>query len=82
MDEDFRAVRVAAGDSIAAAIGTGGDLRAWTTFRARITSVDCIRGRVTEQCARRWKAFLAFQIARSTSTFRLQLSSSNLEKEI
>lgn len=33
VDENFRAVRIAAGDSISAAISTNGDLRAWGHFR-------------------------------------------------
>ena len=33
IDENFRAVRIAAGDSISAAISTTGDLRAWGHFR-------------------------------------------------
>jgi regulator of chromosome condensation len=33
LDESFRAARVAAGDSIAAAISTKGELRVWGTFR-------------------------------------------------
>jgi len=35
IDENFRAVRIAAGDSISAAISTAGDLRAWGHFRVR-----------------------------------------------
>ncbi|KAF8138388.1 regulator of chromosome condensation 1/beta-lactamase-inhibitor protein II [Boletus edulis] len=34
VDESFRAVRIAAGDSVSAAIGTDGDLRVWGSFRA------------------------------------------------
>jgi hypothetical protein len=33
VDEGFRAVKVAAGDSISAAIGTEGGLRVWGSFR-------------------------------------------------
>lgn len=33
IDENFRAVRIAAGDSISAAISTAGDLRVWGHFR-------------------------------------------------
>lgn len=35
VDEEFRAVRIAAGDSIAAAVSIEGDLRVWGTFRVR-----------------------------------------------
>ncbi|KAH7887560.1 regulator of chromosome condensation 1/beta-lactamase-inhibitor protein II [Phlebopus sp. FC_14] len=34
VDENFRAVRIAAGDSISAAIGADGELRVWGSFRA------------------------------------------------
>ena len=37
IDEKFRAVRVAAGDSISAAISSEGELRVWGSFRVSIT---------------------------------------------
>lgn len=37
-EEGFRAVRVAAGDSISVAIDATGDVRAWGSFRVRATS--------------------------------------------
>lgn len=36
VDENFRAVQVAAGDSICAALSVEGDLRVWGSFRVRI----------------------------------------------
>lgn len=33
LDESFRAVKIAAGDSISAAISTRGDLRVWGSFK-------------------------------------------------
>jgi len=36
IDEKFRAVRVAAGDSISAAISSEGELRVWGSFRVSI----------------------------------------------
>lgn len=33
VDENFRAVRIAAGDSVSAAINSDGDLRVWGSFR-------------------------------------------------
>ena len=33
IDENFRAVRIAAGDSISAAISSEGELRVWGSFR-------------------------------------------------
>ena len=35
VDENFRAVRIAAGDTISAAISSEGDLRVWGSFRVR-----------------------------------------------
>lgn len=35
VDENFRAVQVAAGDSICAALSVEGDLRVWGSFRVR-----------------------------------------------
>jgi hypothetical protein len=43
VDENFRAVRIAAGDSISAAISTNGDLRAWGHFRVCYFFVPSIR---------------------------------------
>jgi alpha-tubulin suppressor-like RCC1 family protein len=39
VDENFRAVHVAAGDSISIAIGDTGEIRAWGSFRASLCSV-------------------------------------------
>jgi regulator of chromosome condensation len=36
VDESYRAVRIAAGDSISAAISVTGELRVWGSFRVRI----------------------------------------------
>lgn len=36
VDENFRAVQVATGDSICAALNVEGDLRVWGSFRVRI----------------------------------------------
>jgi regulator of chromosome condensation len=36
VDEQFRAVGIAAGDSISVAIGETGELKAWGSFRVRI----------------------------------------------
>lgn len=36
VDEKFRAVRVAAGDSVSAAISAEGDLRVWGSFRVSL----------------------------------------------
>lgn len=33
VDENFRAVRIAAGDSVSAAISSDGDIRVWGSFR-------------------------------------------------
>ena len=40
VDEEFRAVRVAAGDSISAAISDKGELRVWGSFR--VSSFDSV----------------------------------------
>lgn len=37
VDENFRAVRVTAGDTISAAISTDGELRVWGSFRVRLS---------------------------------------------
>ena len=39
VDEGFRALKVAAGDSISAAIGTEGGLRVWGSFRVRVLHI-------------------------------------------
>ena len=44
IDENFRAVRIAAGDSISAAISTTGDLRAWGHFRVRCFFISFTHG--------------------------------------
>lgn len=36
VDDGFRALKVAAGDSISAAIGTAGELRVWGSFRVSV----------------------------------------------
>lgn len=36
VDENFRAVRIAAGDTISAAISSEGELRVWGTFRVSV----------------------------------------------
>ena len=36
VDDSFRALKVAAGDSISAAIGTEGELRVWGSFRVGV----------------------------------------------
>lgn len=36
VDDSFRAVKIAAGDSISAAIGTEGELRVWGSFRVGV----------------------------------------------
>jgi alpha-tubulin suppressor-like RCC1 family protein len=49
LDENFRAVKVAAGDSISAAISSEGDLRIWGSFRVGfifITSFHCSSNRL------------------------------------
>lgn len=38
VDEEFRAVQVAAGDSISAAVSSEGELRVWGSFRVRLMS--------------------------------------------
>lgn len=38
LDENFRAVRVAAGDSVSAAISVEGELRVWGSFRVNYFS--------------------------------------------
>ena len=35
LDERFRAVKIAAGDSVSAAISSDGELRVWGSFRVR-----------------------------------------------
>jgi len=37
-DEHFRAVKLAAGDSISAAVSTEGELRVWGSFRVSMVS--------------------------------------------
>jgi regulator of chromosome condensation len=39
VDDDFRALKVAAGDSISASIGTEGELRVWGSFRVGVISI-------------------------------------------
>jgi regulator of chromosome condensation len=43
VDGGFRAIKVAAGDSISAAIGTEGELRVWGSFRVGILLILPIR---------------------------------------
>ena len=38
VEEGFRATRIAAGDSISAAISQAGDLRVWGSFRVRFVN--------------------------------------------
>ncbi|KAF4575118.1 hypothetical protein EYR36_006474 [Pleurotus pulmonarius] len=44
IDEKFRAVKIAAGDSISAAVSTEGELRVWGTFRANEGSLGFSSG--------------------------------------
>ena len=40
LDENFRAVRVAAGDSVSAAISAEGELRVWGSFRVSLSFIS------------------------------------------
>lgn len=42
VDEGFRAVAIASGDSISVALGDQGDIRAWGSFRVRRSPFRCI----------------------------------------
>lgn len=43
VDDAFRGLKVAAGDSISAAIGTEGELRVWGSFRVGVLSIFIFR---------------------------------------
>jgi regulator of chromosome condensation len=47
VDEGFRATRIAAGDSISAAISQEGELRVWGSFRVRFVVFNASGGALT-----------------------------------
>ena len=68
VDEGFRAARVAAGDSIAAAISAKGELRVWGTFR--VCPRNFLKKTETHggDASRLWKASSVSLGAKSTNT--------------
>lgn len=42
VDEGFRTVQLASGDSICAALSSEGDLRVWGSFRVRVSATNSI----------------------------------------
>ena len=61
VDDGFRALKVAAGDSISAAIGTEGELRVWGSFRVSDVTLSTILFHLT--LARPTKVRLASPLA-------------------
>jgi regulator of chromosome condensation len=62
LDENFRAVKIACGDSISAAISDAGELRVWGTFRVSLFSLSLLAtGRLTRRAGQPRRARLLGQ---------------------
>jgi regulator of chromosome condensation len=46
LDENFRAVKIVAGDNISAAISDAGELRVWGSFRVGVFLIVCASSHV------------------------------------
>lgn len=76
IDENFRAVRVAAGDSISAAISSEGELRVWGSFRVSIHEQIVGGTSISIMVSRPTKVHLALPTVGNINSHQFQYSNS------